>query len=760
VAFTADCENPNPPPDTIAAPEKPPSGRACGLQNLHYTYDPAGNITHIRDDAQQTVYFRNQRVEPSNDYFYDALYRLIQADGREHLGQMASGERLPPTAPDAFNAFQMSQDQPNVLKAMGAYTERYVYDAVGNFLQMQHRGTDPAHAGWARTFVYAEDSLTEAGKWSNRLSSTTLNPAGNTPQPEAYVHDAQGSMLRMPHLARMDWDYRDRLLATSRHVANDEPPPDKLQQTTYYVYDASGQRVRKVCEKAPGLTEERIYLGGFEMFRKHGGAIGANTARLERETLHAMDNKQRIALVETCTLGDEPHVPRRLIRYQFGNHIGSASLELDDQAQIISYEEYSPYGSSTYQAMSSQTETPKRYRYTGKERDEESGLYYHEARYYAANLGRWTSSDPNGVRGGIDMYVYAASRPVVLVDPQGTQPCTASPLVCDPKDYKEPKSEATGRLMLNTLSKGIENFDPIAQATAQVLAGRIWERQSGANGSYYYAYSKSKVEALGKSIGLTAEESSELAAMVRSFAPSDNRLQMDYAGRVGTRASLASREASEKLEIVLNPGSGIGGILAGFVGMAGGTAADMRAVAQAGGMLEAAGMAKKGAASDAINASTPRNVGIDQSTARTSAARGGSGSGDGGRAELPASDPGQASRLRAELAAKHLANADRRGVGKDVIKNPMVPGSGLKADAQHRMASFLTENEMASATVTPIKGADGIPRTLVQVPNYSFEGKLGIVEYVIDKDGAVTHQRFIEGGVIGAGPNNRTAHGM
>src|SRR4029453_1657142 len=52
VAFTEDCENPNPPPATIAAPAQPP-GKGCGLQNLHYTYDPAGNITHIRDDAQQ-----------------------------------------------------------------------------------------------------------------------------------------------------------------------------------------------------------------------------------------------------------------------------------------------------------------------------------------------------------------------------------------------------------------------------------------------------------------------------------------------------------------------------------------------------------------------------------------------------------------------------------------------------------------------------------------------------------------------------------
>ena len=47
---------------------------------------------------------------------------------------------------------------------------------------------------------------------------------------------------------------------------------------------------------------------------------------------------------------------------QFGNHLGSTRLELDEQAQIVSYEEYFPYGSTSYQAVRSQTETPKRYR--------------------------------------------------------------------------------------------------------------------------------------------------------------------------------------------------------------------------------------------------------------------------------------------------------------------------------------------------------------------------------------------------------------
>ncbi|KML60455.1 toxin [Burkholderia cepacia] len=396
------------------------------LQKLHYTYDPVGNITHIQDDAQQTIYFRNKRVEPSNDYVYDALYRLIQATGREHLGR--GGTPIAHSHNDAGRVGLVSADAtgrfaPNDGNAMGTYIERYVYDAVGNFLQMQHRGSGPAHAGWTRAYDYLDPSLIEDGnggallKAGNRLTRTTLNPAGNTPQPESYMHDAHGNMLRMPHLGgglpgpNMHWDYKDQLRQVNLGGGG----------TAYYVHDASGRRVRKVWEKAPGLTEERIYLGGFEIFRRHGGSIGTHTATLERTTLHVMDDKQRIALVETRTLdtaGDDP-APRQLIRYQFGNHLGSSCVELDEQAQIISYEEYAPYGSSTYQAVRSQTETAKRYRYTGKERDEESGLYYHGTRYYAPWLGRWTACDPAGEEEGPNLYQYCFDNPAGFVDPDG-----------------------------------------------------------------------------------------------------------------------------------------------------------------------------------------------------------------------------------------------------------------------------------------------------------------------------------------------------
>ncbi|TXH68383.1 MAG: toxin [Lysobacteraceae bacterium] len=397
------------------------------LQNLRYTYDPVGNIVHIRDDAQQAVFFRNRRVESGNDYVYDASYRLLQAAGREHLGQLANGNRKAPTASDAFDAAQLQLDHPGDGHAMGRYVERYVYDIVGNLLRMQHRGDDPAHAGWTRAYEYVETSQIENGvggsaiKTSNRLSRTRLNPnGGHPPQSDDYLHDAHGNVTRMPHLGgggpapNLHWDYRDRLLRVDMGGGG----------RAFCVYDAAGERVRKVWEKAPGLIEERIYLGGFEIFRRHQGAIGAASLRFERETLHVMDDKQRIALVELRSfdaVGGDP-APRRAIRYQHGNHLGSVSLELDEQAAIVTYEEYAPFGSSTYQAVRSHTETPKRYRYSGMERDEESGFAYHHARYYAPWLGRWLAADPAGLVDGPNLYRYARNNPIRLNDPNGMDP--------------------------------------------------------------------------------------------------------------------------------------------------------------------------------------------------------------------------------------------------------------------------------------------------------------------------------------------------
>jgi RHS repeat-associated protein len=137
-----------------------------------------------------------------------------------------------------------------------------------------------------------------------------------------------------------------------------------------------------------------------------------------------LDDKRRIALVET-EIGSTS-----AIRYQFDNHLGTACLELDPTGAVITYEEYYPFGSTSYQAGRSVAEVSlKRYRYTGKERDNETGFYYHGARYYAPWLARWTATDASGLVDGTNLYQYCGNTPIRLSDPTGNQ--TADPIPVD-----------------------------------------------------------------------------------------------------------------------------------------------------------------------------------------------------------------------------------------------------------------------------------------------------------------------------------------
>ena len=112
--------------------------------------------------------------------------------------------------------------------------------------------------------------------------------------------------------------------------------------------------------------------------------------------------------------------PTQTMRYQLHNHLGSAALELDDTAQVISYEEYHPYGTTAYQAKNRDIKcAAKRYRYTGMERDEESGLEYHSARYYLPWLGRWGNCDPTGLIDGSNVYRYTLNSPTMGTDKRG-----------------------------------------------------------------------------------------------------------------------------------------------------------------------------------------------------------------------------------------------------------------------------------------------------------------------------------------------------
>ena len=402
---------------TVTATRPSSSGGTELLQSLAYTYDPVGNITYIKDSAQQTIFFRNQVVEPSNDYTYDAVYRLISATGREHVGQaVTAGKPNAPTPPTQFNDFHSRLTAPGDGNAMANYTESYEYDQVGNFKSVKHDSSDPTVPSWTRTYAYNEVSQLGGPLPSNRISSTTIDTATDT-----YKYDINGNMMSMSAVPKLSWNHKNQLIASSSQVVNSGTP-----ETTYYVYAASGSRARKVTEsfatsdQKPHKTKERIYLGpGFQIYREFDGT--GNTS-LEREVLHINESAGTVCLVESRTVGSDTDGPQRLFRYSLRTQTGSVSIEVDDQAQVISYEEYTPYGSTSFQGIRSvNLETPKLYRYSGAEYDEETGLSYNSARYLLTTIGAWTSADPASMSGGINLYLYAGSNPITRSDRSGSQ---------------------------------------------------------------------------------------------------------------------------------------------------------------------------------------------------------------------------------------------------------------------------------------------------------------------------------------------------
>ena len=357
------------------------------LQDLNYTHDPAGNITGMNDASQADVFFDGERVKALNQYEYNALYQLIKATGRKHAGMTDISH----TKAD-FNYrnqpfVNSASINPNDAQAFRNYTEQYKYDKAGNMLEQKHVSKN---SGWTRTFEYTHGN--------NQLSKTEVGPFQMD-----YTYDAHGNLNAMEHLQQMVWNYMDHLSQVDLGGGG----------KAFYVYNSSGQRVRKVIERLDGTKAERIYLGAIEIFRVKNSA---GTTVQERETLHIMDDNKTIAMVDTPVIKPAGSAQQELTRYNYDNHLGSATIELDNNALQISYEEYFPFGTTSYSTLDATREVPaKRYRYTGKERDEETGLNYHGARYYAMWLCRWTAADPTGIGDGLNVFVYAKQNPLNIL---------------------------------------------------------------------------------------------------------------------------------------------------------------------------------------------------------------------------------------------------------------------------------------------------------------------------------------------------------
>jgi RHS repeat-associated protein len=368
------------------------------LQQLLYTYDAVGNVTEIEDQAYKPVFWDQGIAEPRNLYEYDALYRLVSAVGRETAqGGMAAVDGTEPTVATGF---------PITHQTLRRYTQTYQYDEVGNFVLMKHVVAGDPKAGWTRHYETHSDS--------NRLHYTWTG--GSRVNQIEYLYDTHGNTLnlkRAPASHFIRWDHHDMI--ASLDLAGGS--------TAFYQYDVAKQRARKrIDDRSGGGYWERIDLGGYELYRRYSGTSHAAPVE-EIETLDLVHDRQRLLVVDQVLKTTRLALGvGNLYRYTLSNHHGSAITAVNETGNVVSHEEYHPYGTTACFAGRNPAEASlKRYRYMGKQRDQESGLTYYGARYYVSWLARWSSTDPVGLADGLNRYLAFRGNPISNVDHDGNQ---------------------------------------------------------------------------------------------------------------------------------------------------------------------------------------------------------------------------------------------------------------------------------------------------------------------------------------------------
>jgi insecticidal toxin complex protein TccC len=352
------------------------------LQHLLYDYDQMGNVLSIEDKALAVRFFNNQRIEPVSRFTYDSLYQLIAATGWE-----AGAPNQGPAS--------VGRSDP---AALSNYEQTYSYDKSGNLLKLTHVGAQ------------SPGRDLKAAPYSNRCLPWR-NDEPPTEEEIAAAFDASGNLLELDPGRLLTWDLRNQLQSVSP-VVRDSGRND----VESYLYDGGGQRVRKIRAlqtNARTMIAEVRYLPGLELRTASGTG-----ERLQVITAQAGLNSVRVLHWES----DPPSGVNDQYRYTLADHLNSCTMELADDARIISREVFYPFGETAWFAGADAIEVDyKTIRYSGKERDA-TGLYYYGFRYYMPWLQRWASADPALDIDGPNLYRMVRNNPVGLVDENGLAP--------------------------------------------------------------------------------------------------------------------------------------------------------------------------------------------------------------------------------------------------------------------------------------------------------------------------------------------------
>ena len=345
-----------------------------------YHYDPGGRLlSRILSNGSATLY--NYTL----DGFLTSI-KQIGADGNaidqrdfQH-DEMGNIKKLTINNSEVVDyAYDPAYRLLSANSSINSHDLSYTYDAVGNRLTKTTNGS-------VQHFIYST---------GNRLDEVRQNSIGGSVV-YSFDYDANGSMVEKfdgNDSALLDITYDQRRLATVMGV-------NAQADAMAFEYDANAYRIEK--QNAEGV---KIYY----LEAEHLESVYDDSDSLQATYLRGV-------VVDEIINGFEINSSEVLENKTFHHDQVNSVVALSDHNGISVHAfSYGPFGEN-FGVIGDGFNTMK---YTGREQDAESGLYYYRARYYDPELGRFISEDPIGFRGGINFYAYVGNNPLINNDPSG-----------------------------------------------------------------------------------------------------------------------------------------------------------------------------------------------------------------------------------------------------------------------------------------------------------------------------------------------------
>jgi RHS repeat-associated protein len=369
---------------------------------LHHSYTTAGQLSaldfHEADGgATRVATFADftPLMRPRTVSYGNGLVECFEFASTGQLRSQALRRQQTPLAHTGFHWDQQHQLTRIDDHVRAARSQQFRYDRVGRLLAAERGGV-------ASVFAYdlCGNLLLKDGVAYSYEGQQVVAGSKDGQQLFGGSYDADGNLRRASHGGQADsyqYDGLGRLTAAG---------------AASFQYDHTGRRLLKKSAASTTLYvtaefEATLFANGARLYTRHvAGAHGA-VAQITRAASAAV--APRIA-----------GVPSPGIRYVHTNQVNSSSLHTGPDGRITGEVEYRPFG----EVAGLEGEDDFRHKFTGKEFDSETGLYYFHARYYDPRLGRFISGDDRagGEFGGADVmnrYAYVLNSPLTGIDFDG-----------------------------------------------------------------------------------------------------------------------------------------------------------------------------------------------------------------------------------------------------------------------------------------------------------------------------------------------------